>query len=192
MVLGPRRVVQCVFVCVRARARACACNERVRAMSVAFVSVLFCLFVFICVRPCVCACVRARVPVCTHVRGFVRLHQIEFSRACVCPTCLCAANACARPPIARRRLAVSIARPRRASAAARAWLRSVPSAGLARASAAGVTWTSRTASAGWEARKYHTSVIDAAGAILVIGGYDGGNFNDVWASTDGGAPPDSV
>jgi hypothetical protein len=60
--------------------------------------------------------------------------------------------------------------------------------------AAGVTWTCRTATAGWIARTGHTSVIDAAGAIYVIGG-DGDNtgyFNDVWASTDGGAPPDSV
>jgi hypothetical protein len=34
-------------------------------------------------------------------------------------------------------------------------------------------------------------VVDAAGAIYVIGGWSGGNegpdFNDVWASTDGGA-----
>jgi hypothetical protein len=32
-------------------------------------------------------------------------------------------------------------------------------------------------------------VIDAAGAIYVIGGYGGGTtvYNDVWASTDGGA-----
>ncbi len=67
--------------------------------------------------------------------------------------------------------------------------------GRARArSAAGVTWTSRTANAPWEARASHTSVIDAAGAIYVIGGqgYDGTNegsrFQDVWASTDGARP----
>jgi hypothetical protein len=53
--------------------------------------------------------------------------------------------------------------------------------------AAGVTWTSRTPSAPWAAREGHTSVIDAAGAIYVIGSYDGGTyFNNVWASTDGG------
>jgi hypothetical protein len=36
-------------------------------------------------------------------------------------------------------------------------------------------------------------VIDAAGAIYVIGGegINGILFNDVWASTDGGARPDS-
>ncbi len=58
-----------------------------------------------------------------------------------------------------------------------------------RASAAGVTWTCRTASAPWAARYGHTSVVDAAGAIYVI---DGNFLQDVWASTDGGARPDSV
>ena len=52
-----------------------------------------------------------------------------------------------------------------------------------------MTWTCRTANAPWAARWYHTTVIDAAGAIYVIGG--GGQFGrflqDVWASTDGGA-----
>jgi hypothetical protein len=59
-----------------------------------------------------------------------------------------------------------------------------------RALAAGVTWTSRTTSAPWAGRSGHTSVIDAAGAIYVIGGYGEGSlhyFQDVWASTDGGA-----
>ncbi len=59
-----------------------------------------------------------------------------------------------------------------------------------RASAAGATWTSRTLAAQWAGRYAHTSVVDAAGAIYVIGGYYGNgstNFNDVWASTDGGA-----
>jgi hypothetical protein len=60
--------------------------------------------------------------------------------------------------------------------------------------AAGVTWTSRTTSAPgpWAARAGHTSAIDAAGAIYVIGGFGYYNgtytyFNDVWVSTDGGA-----
>ncbi len=38
-------------------------------------------------------------------------------------------------------------------------------------------------------------MIDAAGAIYVIGGYGGVPntfYQDVWASTDGGARPDSV
>jgi hypothetical protein len=58
-----------------------------------------------------------------------------------------------------------------------------------------VNWTSRTAKAEWAAREGHTSVIDAAGAIYVIGGsYSAGItfLNDVCASTDGGARPDSV
>jgi hypothetical protein len=42
--------------------------------------------------------------------------------------------------------------------------------------------------AGWAARSHHTSVVDAAGAIYVIGGNDGTTrYQDVWASTDGGA-----
>jgi hypothetical protein len=38
----------------------------------------------------------------------------------------------------------------------------------------------------------YTTVIDAAGAIYVIGGYGGedtGYLKDVWVSTDGGAWP---
>ncbi len=54
--------------------------------------------------------------------------------------------------------------------------------------AAGASWTNRTISAQWAARTYHTSVIDAAGAIYVIGGFDGFTYyRDVWVSTDGGA-----
>ncbi len=61
-------------------------------------------------------------------------------------------------------------------------------------SAAGAMWRCRTTSAPWAARGSHTSVIDAAGAIYVIGGaYGGGTyFHDVWVSTNGGARPDSV
>ncbi len=62
-----------------------------------------------------------------------------------------------------------------------------------RALAAGVSWASRTDSVPWAARYGHTSVVDAAGAIYIIGGQ--GNcqafYQDVWASTDGGARPDS-
>jgi hypothetical protein len=47
---------------------------------------------------------------------------------------------------------------------------------------------SRTTSARWAGRLRHTSVVDAAGAIYVIGGRDGTNwYKDVWVSTDGGA-----
>ena len=57
---------------------------------------------------------------------------------------------------------------------------------------AGATWTSRTTTAPWAAREQHTSVIDAAGAIYVIGGAGAMYYKDVWVSTDGGARPDSV
>jgi hypothetical protein len=56
--------------------------------------------------------------------------------------------------------------------------------------AAGVTFTNRTTSAPWDARYAHTSVIDAAGAIYVIGGYSDGTltyYQDVWVSTNGGS-----
>ncbi len=52
--------------------------------------------------------------------------------------------------------------------------------------AAGVTWTCVVASAPWAARLGHTSVIDAAGAIYVIGGEDRSVLDDVWASATGG------
>jgi hypothetical protein len=54
---------------------------------------------------------------------------------------------------------------------------------------AGVTWTLVIASAPWGSRYWHTTVIDAAGAIYVIGGFGSGRgyLHDVWASTDGGA-----
>ncbi len=90
-----------------------------------------------------------------------------------------------------RGLAVFIARPAAARATVHACLRSVPPADL-RALDAGVTWTNRTLTAPWDIRGFHTSVIDAAGAIYVLGGWYGSTyFNDVWASTDGGARPDS-
>jgi hypothetical protein len=68
----------------------------------------------------------------------------------------------------------------------------VPSAG-SRALAAGVSWTCRTHKEPWF-RDSHTSVIDAFGAIYVIGGQDGGTgfTNDVWVSTDGGSRLDSA
>jgi hypothetical protein len=54
--------------------------------------------------------------------------------------------------------------------------------------AAGVTWTCVIANAPWPARHAHTTVIDAAGAIYVIGGSGStGPLNDMWVSTDGGA-----
>ena len=60
--------------------------------------------------------------------------------------------------------------------------------------ASGVSWTGRTTSAQWGVRFGHTTVIDAAGAVYVIGGYGyyNGNYthlSDVWASSDRGADP---
>jgi hypothetical protein len=118
----------------------------------------------------------------------VRFHRIGIPRACVCVASLCApshrtaatcgisSSACAARCGRARVVAVRCHRPG------------------SRASAAGVTWTCRTANAPWAARCGHTSVVDAAGAIYVIGGNNcnGGLFNDVWASTDGGARPDSI
>ena len=83
--------------------------------------------------------------------------------------------------------AVLIARP---AAAARARLRIGATGFSCRArSAAGRTFSSRTLKAEWAARYGHTSVVDAvSGAIYVIGGYGSTtDYNDVWASTDGGA-----
>jgi hypothetical protein len=167
----------CVFVCVQC---ACACNARVRAMRVCVRACAhLCVYVHLCacaLRACarVCAYVRASVSACACVRAFPS--DCIFARGCV-------ANA-------RVRLGA---------------VRALPSHGArgcgrchrpgSRASAAGVTWTNRTTKAEWEARWGHTSVVDAAGAIYVIGGDGYGNgtyFQDVWASTDGGARPDSV
>jgi hypothetical protein len=55
--------------------------------------------------------------------------------------------------------------------------------------AAGATWTLVIASVPWAARGDHTSVIDAAGAIYVIGGggFTDTRYEDVWKSTDGGS-----
>ncbi len=56
-----------------------------------------------------------------------------------------------------------------------------------------MTWTSVTTSPSWAARYGHTTVVDAAGAIYVIGGkgilgqVTAKYFSDVWVSTDGGA-----
>ena len=58
--------------------------------------------------------------------------------------------------------------------------------------AAGATWVRVTEHAAWEARAGHTSVIDATGAIYVLGGVTSsfgdtsGAMNDVWRGTAGG------
>jgi hypothetical protein len=65
---------------------------------------------------------------------------------------------------------------------------------MAIVSAAGSSWTRMTANATWAPRLGHTSVIDAAGHIYVIGGFGVYNnscdnwllYNDVWRSADQG------
>ncbi len=64
---------------------------------------------------------------------------------------------------------------------------SVPSAGLCAHRLQARTFTNRALKAEWAGRLGHTSVIDAAGAIYVIGGFGSTYFQDVWASTNGGA-----
>ncbi len=149
------------------------------------------------VRSCPFGCVRAG---CVHARVCERV----YASACACvrafpSDCIlarvCAPRGCMRTAIARRRHAVFIARPApaRRRPRARGCVRGHRPG--SRALAAGVNWTSRTASAPWAGRAYHTSVVDAAGAIYVlggVGGYGSTLFNDVWASTDGGARPDGV
>jgi hypothetical protein len=126
------------------------------------------------------------------VRVIVRFHRIASLRVCVATVCACASRLHA--PSQRTAATCGIyssARAARRRPHARGCVRCHRPG--SRASAAGVTWTSRTASAEWAARESHTSVVDAAGAIYVIGGEgDTDNFQDVWASTDGGARPDSV
>jgi hypothetical protein len=84
--------------------------------------------VCVCARVSVCvhlqACARARVcvRVCVPLSANVRVRAIpsDCNSARVCSERVCAPRRCARPPIARRRLAVFIARPAPRVAAARA------------------------------------------------------------------------
>ena len=47
-------------------------------------------------------------------------------------------------------------------------------------------WTQQTGSAVWSARDGHSSVALPDGSIVLMGGYDGDDKNDVWRSTDKG------
>jgi len=49
------------------------------------------------------------------------------------------------------------------------------------------SWKELTASAGWSARRYHSSVVLPDGSIVVMGGLGTSYKNDVWRSTDKGA-----
>ena len=50
-------------------------------------------------------------------------------------------------------------------------------------------WTQQTASAGWSARTYHSSVVMPDGSIVLMGGTDTGiiSYNETWRSTDNGS-----
>jgi hypothetical protein len=111
-------------------------------------------------------------------------------RACMraCPSACLSLCACVRAFVHVTAGTCGIYGSARDAFAARAFVAS-------HALAAGAMWRCLTTSAPWAAREGHTTVIDAAGAIYVIGGYGSMNrtvFNDVWKSTDGGARPDSV
>ena len=56
--------------------------------------------------------------------------------------------------------------------------------------AAGTTWGLVTGDAPWAARGGHTTMIDAAGTMYLMGGSNAEkhlNYNDVWQSTGAGA-----
>ncbi len=114
-------------------------------------------------------------------------------RVCVCGTCVCvhpaAVRALLRHGADRRYLKISLRRAGGRVCFLCGWCHRP-------VSCAGASWTSRTTSAPWAARSYHTSVIDATGAIYVIGGFgtNGGTtrYNDVYVSIDKGAWPDPV
>jgi hypothetical protein len=152
-----------------------------------FARVLICVFALICVCARVRACMRSLVSTCARVRAFQS--DCVFARVCVASEIVRLAATCALPSHGGDFL---MARPTpRVGGRARGCVRCHRPG--PRASAAGVTWMRRTANAGWAARDMHKSVIDAAGAIYVIGGRtDTTYFNDVYASTDGGALLDSV
>jgi hypothetical protein len=149
-------------------------------------------------RACVCVCVCVCVFVCVFA---------GVSNDCVCMhRRLCGRCGGTAATVGNKSTAGGAGQP-----AVRAWLRSGAIGRALRTWAAGKTfiertlsvetrdrestWTlviaSRTSNAPWAARSGHTSVVDAAGAIYVIGGrsYSAGPTDrpDVWASTDGGA-----
>jgi hypothetical protein len=121
----------------------------------------------VCAFVCVCLCVSVCVCVCL----------------CVKRLFACASRLCGPSHGDRRYLQLG------ARTAAMCALRAALAIGRFACVHAGATWTSRTTSAPWAARYAHTTVIDAAGAIYVIGGYGSGStrYQDVWASIDGGA-----
>jgi hypothetical protein len=127
-------------------------------------------------------CAVAMLPV-VHIAG-----KYSAVCKCACARCVCALDGCKGTlVVALRRPAVFIARPVTGGRTrVRFALATRPFAPVA----AGVSWALVIANAQWAARAFHTTVmINATGAIYVIGGVGGGstNYNDVWVSTDGGA-----
>ncbi len=138
----------------------------------------------------VCACVCSDVRLCARASVFCR--SIGKASVRTCAACACVRNGCAfASALCGRRGGTAGTGGINSSAggcvcAVAVWCHRPAVV----ASAAGITWTSRTTSAPWAARFLHTSVVGAAGAIYVIGGSDAGGgtvYQDVWASTDGGA-----
>ncbi len=172
-------------------------------LSARFAHVFACLCASVrpvCVHPCVFACVSVCVcdaSACVHVRARVRVGPCVCARAhvrlpaflseTISPCAERVERVCAGTLVARRGPAVLVARPRRVDGHL--------CFGMCHRSVARVvadmTFISRTPVGSWGARYGHTSVIDAAGAIYVIGGvkmtYGGPQIPDVWASTNGGA-----
>ncbi len=150
-----------------------------------------CEWVCACVRASVCflhMCPCTRAFVSAHVGVFSHFHLIASSRACVFHVGVFDAFV---PRSAVRVLSWHGGDRRylqRCPPRVRACVCAISR--VSRALAAGVTWTNRSSNAQWAARFGHTSVIDAAGAIYVLGGFGGdsvGYYADVWKSTDGGA-----
>jgi hypothetical protein len=192
----------CVYV--SACVRVVVCGFRVGVVVFVGVHLRVCVRGHPCFRASVCARsrvrVRVRVPVvrafvCARVRVFVQFYWQAFARhwgsnLCVCP-CACVVNCVSVYHEAVLALPWHGGDRRCLRARGRARVRlCVGAIGPFARVAAGVTWTSRTSYAPWAGqygRMMHTSVIDAAGAIYVIGGQNGPDMNDVWASNDRGA-----
>jgi hypothetical protein len=177
----------CVRVCVRLRACMCVASACVYVYEGACgvcvyvpVRASVCECVRVCLSACLCTslrvCVFANVRFCVCGDGRGGGYMCAFARAPACTCVRTCVRACVRVTAGARGIYGS---PHDAFAA-RAFVDS-------RALAAGAMWTSRTFSARWAGRYGHTTVIDAAGTIYVIGGRDDTTyFNEVWVSTDGG------
>jgi hypothetical protein len=205
----PRACV-CASVCAWVRVGACVCVG-VRAYQLAWrfarVRASLRLRASACERVCcsfhcgacvgivsVSLCVRARASACTSAGLCVvsPFHRQASSHMCawVCVGVrVCVARLCARASALCRRCVCMATTGGINSSAGGAGGRACvgPLAGSSRALAAGISWVSRTISAPWAARAHHTSVVDAAGAIYVIGGVGGTTYRDMWVSTNGGA-----